>query len=568
MRYHVLACDYDGTLAHDGVVGEPMLPALRRLRESGRYLVLVTGRRLPELMEIFPQLDLFERVVAENGALLYEPATRRERALDASPPEGFVRRLTTAGIAPLSVGRVIVATREPHETEVLAAIRDLGLEWQVIFNKGAVMALPGGVTKATGLAAALHEMKLSPHNAVAVGDAENDHHLLQFCECGVAVANSVPSLKERADWVTAADHGAGVAELIEKLIATDLAELAPRLARHAIPIGHANGEERRLDAYGPNVLLAGASGGGKSTFATAFLERLAERGYQYCVVDPEGDYGNLDCVSFGRTDQPPAIEQVMALLQDPDESCVVNMLAIALNDRPRFFAQLFSALLDLRARTGRPHWIVVDEYHHLLPASQRSADGLLPAEVKNIMGITVYPDHVARAVLEPIDTVVAVGEAPDETLSLYARAVGRAPPALPATELQPGEAILWLGRSPGPPELLVTLPPRTERRRHRRKYAHGELIPELSFYFRGPHGKLNLRAQNLSIFLQSAEGVDDETWLYHLRRGDYARWFRDVIKDQTLAEAARRIERMRNVSPREARKLLRLQVEKRYSAPA
>jgi len=188
--------------------------------------------------------------------------------------------------------------------------------------------------------------------------------------------------------------------------------------------------------------------------------------------------------------------------------------------------------------------------------------------LKSVMWITVYPDHVARPVLELIDTVVAVGEAPDETLDLYAGAVKRARPPPPDIELETGEAILWFCRTAAPAEVLVTIPPRTERRRHRRKYAHGELIPELSFYFRGPQGKLNLRAQNLSVFLQSAEGVDDETWLYHLRRGDYSRWFRDVIKDETLAEAARQIERMRRASAHETRKLMRLQIEKRYSAPA
>jgi len=78
MRYVALACDYDGTLASDGRVAEPTLEALRRLRASGRKLVLVTGRELEELISVFPDLDLFEWVVAANGALLYEPSTRTE----------------------------------------------------------------------------------------------------------------------------------------------------------------------------------------------------------------------------------------------------------------------------------------------------------------------------------------------------------------------------------------------------------------------------------------------------------------------------------------------------------
>jgi hydroxymethylpyrimidine pyrophosphatase-like HAD family hydrolase len=568
MRYQILACDYDGTLAHHSTVDEATVAALRRLRESGRRLVLVTGRQLPELGEVFPHLDLFERVIAENGALLYTPATKQERPLGEAPPPALIERLQTKGVAPMAVGRVIVATWEPHETEVLGAIRDLGLEWQVIFNKGAVMVLPSGINKASGLAAALRELGLSAHNTVAVGDAENDHHLLGFCECGVAVANAVPSLKEQADWTTGADHGAGVTELIDKLLASDLAELAPRLARHAIPLGHVDGKERGLDPYGANVLLAGESGGGKSSLATGLIERLSGRGYQYCVIDPEGDYGNLDCVSFGRADQPPDIEQVLKLLSEPDENCVVNLYGIPFDDRPRFFAKLFPALLELRARTGRPHWIIVDECHHMFPAANEPADTLLASGLTNIVWITVYPDHVARPVLELIDLVLAVGDAPDKTLRQFAKALDRKAPAKKLPALPKGEAAMWQTRGHAAPERVVTLPAKGERKRHHRKYAIGELSPDLSFYFRGPKGKLNLRAQNLSIFVQSAEGVDDETWLYHLRRGDYSRWFRDVIKDDELAQAAREIETTPQPSAQETRQLVRRHITERYSAPA
>lgn len=567
MRYHALACDYDGTLAHHGRVDEETIDALHRLRESGRRLILVTGRELDDLQTVFPQLDLFDRIVAENGALLYCPATRKERLLGERPPRALIDRLKQTGVAPISVGRVIVATWEPHETAVLAAIRDLGLEYQVIFNKGAVMILPAGVTKATGLATCLHELSLSPHNVVAVGDGENDHHLLSLSECGVAVSNAIESLKTQADWVTSIDHGAGVRELIDKLLETDLSELTPKLARHSIPVGRVNGDERRLHPYGVNLLLTGGSGGGKSTFATAFLEHLDERAYQYCVIDPEGDYSTLDCVSFGRQDNPPDIEQVVKLLQDPHENCVVNLLSVPLEDRPAFFARLFSALLDLRTRAGRPHWIIVDEVHHVLPASQKIEDTLLAPGLTGVVWITVYPDHVAAPVLQSVDAVVTVGTDPAGTLKKFSKVVGQATPDIPNDALPTGEAYYWPWRSQKAPQRIETFTPRTERRRHYRKYAKGELPPELSFYFRGPDGKLNLRAQNLSIFMQSADGVDDETWLYHLHRGDYSQWFRDVIKDDTLADAVCEIER-RKIPAGEARALLRKQIEQRYSAPA
>lgn len=228
MRYYALATDYDGTLAAEGRVDEGTLEALERLRNSGRRLILVTGREMNDLLRVFPQIDLFERVVAENGALLYRPATRETKRLAEAPPERFSEALRDRGVAPLSVGEVVVATWTPHEKTVLDVIRELGLELQVIFNKGAVMVLPSGVNKATGLTAALEELGLSPHNTVGVGDAENDHAFLSLCECSVAVANALPALKEQADWVTEGSRGAGVTELIDRLLAGDLAERMPR----------------------------------------------------------------------------------------------------------------------------------------------------------------------------------------------------------------------------------------------------------------------------------------------------------------------------------------------------
>src|SRR5947209_3969356 len=206
MRYLALATDYDGTLATNGHVGEPILAALERFLATGRKLILVTGRELPELLSIFPQINLFERVVAENGALLYRPASKEEKTLAEPPPEKFIEALRQRGVKPMSVGRVIVATWHPHETTILETIRDLGLELQVIFNKDAVMVLPAGVNKATGLSAALKEIELSPHNTVGVGDAENDHAFLSLCECSAAVSNALPMLKEKADINTASSH--------------------------------------------------------------------------------------------------------------------------------------------------------------------------------------------------------------------------------------------------------------------------------------------------------------------------------------------------------------------------
>jgi len=223
MRYLVLASDYDGTLAHNGSVSPETLAALRRLLASGRKLILVTGRLVSELADVFPHLDLFERIVAENGAVLYNPAERKSQKLCDPPPTEFVAALRTRGVNSLSVGEVIVATWQPYDQIVLKTIRDLGLDLQLIFNKDAVMILPSGVNKGTGLKAALRELGFSEHNTVGVGDAENDFAFLNICGFSAAVANALPAIKNTVDLVLKGAAGEGVTELIDQILADDLA---------------------------------------------------------------------------------------------------------------------------------------------------------------------------------------------------------------------------------------------------------------------------------------------------------------------------------------------------------
>jgi HAD superfamily hydrolase (TIGR01484 family) len=569
MRYYALACDYDGTLAHYGKVDEPTVAALERLLATGRRLILVTGRELPELQQIFPQLDMFAWVVAENGALLYRPGSREEKLLTEPPPPEFIQAVKHRGVAPLSVGRAIVATWHPHETAVLECIRELGLDYQVIFNKDAVMVLPAGCNKATGLRAALAEMELSAHEVVGVGDAENDHAFLHICECAAAVDNALHSLKERVDIVTRRDHGAGVTELIDDIVKNDLASWEHRLRRHRLRIGvDRHGAEVRLPSYGQSLLIAGPSGSGKSTVAATIIERLTEHEYRYCLIDPEGDYTEVpEAVVVGSGERGPTVAEVMQLLHSAKANTIINLLGMPLADRPAFFLSLLPQLLELRARTGRPHWLIVDEAHHLLPAQWGPGPLVLPGELRRTLFITVHPGQVAASALGSVGSAIAVGQAPEKTIAEFLSAI-QAPASTPLRiDLKPGEVCLW-SRSDGPTGPVQMERSKGERRRHVRKYAEGELPPDRSFYFQGPEKKLNLRAQNLVLFMQIAEGVDDATWLHHLQRGDYSQWFRQRIKDETLADEAAAIEKRKDLSPADSRAAVRTLIEKYYTLPA
>ena len=566
MRYFALATDYDGTLATHGVVRDSTLRALERFVASGRKLVLVTGRQLDDVGQVFAHLDLFERVVAENGAVLYTPSTRGLRLLDEAPPAAFVEALRARGVEPIATGAVIVATTEPFQDVVLETIRAMGLELHVEFNKGAVMVLPSGTTKRTGLAAALEDMRLSPHSVVGVGDAENDHTFLSFCECAVSVANALPSLKARSDWVTPSAEGKGVEELVDRILVDDLQSLSHHLRRRRIALGRLrDGEAVTLDAYDGCVLVIGPSGSGKSTLAVALLEKLLEQSYQLCVIDPEGDHPpRRQLAVLGTADRAPAVDEVATLLEDPARSIVATLLATPMEERALWFGAMSARIDELRKRIGRPHWVIVDEAHHVVPAAQDVSTIGLPRPTSGVVLITVEPASVSREALAPVNLVLCTADRAGESLRAFAAATGREPPRL---DDEPEGAVIWRVGEPTARAIQIA-PPHQMHLRHKRKYARGDVGEGKSFFFRGRRGALNLRAQNLALFVQIASGVDDDTWTFHLQAGDYSRWFREAIKDDALADEAATVEKETDVNPGDSRTRIRQAIEQRYTLPA
>ncbi len=449
MRYAALAIDYDGTLASSGRVAPETLRALERLVASGRRIVLVTGRELEDLLVVFPELGVFDRVVAENGAVLYTPRTQGRWTLGDAPSPRLLRELERRGV-PLSVGRSIVATVHPHETVVLEAIRDLGLELNVIFNKGAVMILPASINKATGLAAALDDLALSPRNVAAIGDAENDHALLRTAEFGVAVANAVPTLRQEADRVSRHENGRAVIELVDDLIAHDLRATPPCAPRRQILLGtDADGHEVSIPPAWFNVLIAG-SGGGETALAVGLLERIAAEGYQFCAIDATGGcVGMPGAIVLGAAERAPAAADVMTALHKPDANVVVDVVGMQLPARPTFLADLLRRLADMRAGVGRPHWILVHEHHQaLLDSSPTGA-------ASGMIYVTANTDRVAKRVLAAIDLAVVLGDAPSATLRSVAAGWRVATPDVPSTVLDEGEALAWRRDADAPGRIRI-----------------------------------------------------------------------------------------------------------------
>jgi hypothetical protein len=462
MRYTAIALDFDGTIAHDSVVPAHVVDGLQRLKETGRKLILDTGRELPELLSVFPAIALFDRVIAENGALLYRPESGEKRELGEPPPAELVALLRARGV-PISVGDSIVATVEPHETEVLRAIRELGLERPVIFNKGAVMILPPGVNKASGLAAALRELGLSPRNLVAAGDAENDHALLDMAEYSVAVANAIPTLKAVADRVTDAPRGDGILEVIADLIEHDLANAPPARERRKLVIGKdLAGAAVAMGAANASALVTGRARTGKSALVRGMLERLCTAGYQFCVVDGRGEYLDFEpAVVFGTPDHKPDTVEIFTALEKPDVQAVVCLAAVPPRDRPAFFDAFLLGLKGLREKTGRPHWLVVDEAQELVPRTELERD---EAPAQNTLYVTSNPATVSQSILAQVGAVIACGSDAKQAMDKFASALHTKLPAEAPREPGEGEALAWFHRTEPAPKLVAFTPNTTRKR--------------------------------------------------------------------------------------------------------
>jgi hydroxymethylpyrimidine pyrophosphatase-like HAD family hydrolase len=422
MRFHAVACDYDGTLADDGTVDEATIGTLERCRASGRRLILVTGRELAELARCFARLDVFNLVVGENGAVLYDPATSEVDTLADAPPSDFVRLLRERHVEPLAFGRVILATRQPHEVIVLQAIRDLGLELQVIFNKGAVMVLPSGVNKATGLKAALKKLGLSAHNAVAFGDGENDHSLLKTAAVGIAVSNAVPLLREQADYVTSKPASRGVCDMLDRLVVDDLAPLDDSLPRRRLLLANEDGRPLSIGPCGHTLLFAGRKGSPAADSATRFVAELIERRMQFCLAT----VGGASLVDPPEGVPVGPIEDALPLFDDPRQSAVIQLDEVPRDRRPAEMLGLWQKLAELRREKGRPHWILIDAADKILPAHRIDGATPIPRSLANGAWLTTDdPAKIAAPFVAAADVVVATrdespepaGMAPDDALS-------------------------------------------------------------------------------------------------------------------------------------------------------
>ncbi|MGA2213571.1 MAG: HAD family hydrolase, partial [Bryobacteraceae bacterium] len=369
VKLSTLALDFDGTIARNDVLDPDVRKAIAEARAQGVIVILATGRILDDLRRVAGDLHFVDAVVAENGAVIEFPDSGYSRILAEPPPAVLLKELRREGIL-FEVGQSIIDADKDAAPRILTLLQRLELPRVLLFNRSRVMVLPQAISKATGLREALAVLRLSPHNTVAIGDGENDHELLRWCEVGVAVAWGSEVLKASADQVLPGDGPPAVAGYIRALVQERLIPEPLHTRRHLL-LGHADdGSPLALAIRGRNLLVAGDPKTGKSWVTGLLCEQLILYGYSLCILDPEGDYTSLEAlpgvVVFGGAYPLPRPREFLHALRHADVSIVVDLSHTSHQEQLEYIHTVLPALATLRRHTGLPHRIIVDEAHYFL----------------------------------------------------------------------------------------------------------------------------------------------------------------------------------------------------------
>lgn len=571
MKFSVLTLDYDGTIAREGKLDPNVRSAIDEARARGIVVVLVTGRILSDLRRVAGNLESFDAVVAENGAVLAFPGGWT-RVLSRPPSRAFLDELCLQKVR-FHMGDCVVEADAAAASRLLAAVQKVECPLVLAFNRSRVMLLPQGISKATGLREALDTLRLSLHNCIGIGDAENDYQLLDACEIGVAVSWGSKALREVADDVL---HGKGpsdVADYIRKV--TGRTSLPRSQAAHRrVLLGQASdGRPLEMAIHGRILLIAGDPRSGKSWVTGLFCEQLIQQGYCLCIIDPEGDYAPLETlpnvILFGGGEPPPRLSDVARALRYPDSSVIIDLSQATHSEKENYLRALLPMLAALRRETGQPHWIVVDEAHYFLNESDFREQ--MDLELGGYMLVTYRVSNLYPDLLKEIESIIVTQITDAREAQLLATMYGHPDEVSQWSALLNGltmDEAAVLSQVDAPERTLqkfIVAERLTPHVRHRSKYLEVPMNENHAFVFTCNDTPFGNPARTLKEFVTLLERAPDASLAGHARRGDFSRWIAEVFGDQPLAAAIRKVERrLRNGDLTKVRAVLVGPIRERY----
>ncbi len=551
MRLRVIATDYDGTIAKDGALDPRVRTAIAEARKRGVLVVIVTGRILSELRNVAGCLDFVDGIVAENGAVV-ALSSGHTTLLGAPPPMCLIEKLTERGID-FKVGRSVVEMEAEFADVAISLIRELELPLAITFNRGRMMLLPASISKSSGLRQLLDTLGVSVHNAIGIGDAENDHELLTSCEHGVAVSWGSTKLKQSADHVIEGDGPAAVADYIEK-VSTDIRMQTESTSHRKVVLEEIEGQAPfEMLIRSRNVLIAGDSKSGKSWLAGMFVEQQILQGYTIYAFDPEGDYSSLaslpNTIVLGGGRLLPYGDDLKMLLQQ-GISVVLNLSHLSHNEKCAYVKQHLPLVADYRRERGFPHRIMLDECHYFLGGSL--GQRLLDFELDGYTLVTYRPSQLPVDVLKAVNVVAVTRLAEHEEVDVLRdlldeksdRYVDSHDWYEELANLGITEAALLppTEETCGKLRRFVVAPRLTAHVRHRTKYYDIPVSKSHEFVFTSDGQPVGESAATLRELASAAKRVAPKVLTNHCRHHDFSRWIASLFYDHDLANDIRKVE--------------------------
>ncbi|QDT39008.1 HAD family hydrolase [Stratiformator vulcanicus] len=577
MRLRVIATDYDGTIAIDGVLNPSVREAIGNARKSGVLVVIVTGRILSELRDVAGCLDFVDGVVAENGAVVAFP-NGHVTVLGAGPPLALITKLTERGID-FKVGRCVVEMDAEFADVAISLIREMQLPLAITFNRGRMMLLPPSISKSGGLRQLLDTLNVSVHNAIGIGDAENDHELLSCCDHGVAVSWGSARLKESADFVLEGDGVEAVADYIAG-VSTEIR--LPRAAsiHHKVVLEEVGGQPPfEVSIRGRNVLVAGDTKSGKSWLAGLLIEQQILKTYTVCVFDPEGDYSSLaslpNTVSLGGGHMLPHDNDLKILLQQR-LSVVLDLSHLEHHQKREYICHHLPLVANHRRNYGYPHRIVLDECHYFLRSPRDNE--LLDFQLDGYTLVTYHPSELPAAILNSVEVVAATRLTESAEVDVLRDLFdAKSDEYIDSHDWYEQLANLGINESAllpptdeaeGRLRRFIVAPRLTDHVRHRSKYFDMPVAKEHEFVFTTNGQAFGESAATLRELTMAAKRVTADVLSNHSRHHDFSRWIINLFCDRELANNVRKIESTMNLDGDVDRFLTELRdaVQQRYES--